>query len=85
MLQIQSGGFTLLCRQLDSGGLEITGYTGGDSVLDLRQLHDVRMIGKKAFLGCKSLRRAYLPAGICPDGAAGGGGTAYGIPGQFSI
>ncbi len=59
---MESGGFHLLYEEKD-GLLVITGHEGEGAVLDLSGIEQNIAIGKKAFLGCKSLKTVILPEG----------------------
>jgi len=63
MIKIEAGGFTLIC-QGEENNLTVTGFEGMDAVLDLSDFSNIREIGRKAFLFCKSLKRVTLPESI---------------------
>ena len=62
MIKVQNGGFILIFENEDC--TRLTGYEGGESVLDLSEYGSLTVIDRKAFLSCKILRKVILPAGI---------------------
>jgi len=70
MINVKAGGFTLLFETKDEEA-SLTGYEGLDAKLEIPasieengKKYYVTSIDKKAFLGCKGLRKAYLPNSV---------------------
>lgn len=70
MIKTTVGGFTLIFETKDDEAV-LTGYEGLDAKLEVPALVEengkkyyVTSIDKKAFLGCKGLRKAYLPNSV---------------------
>lgn len=62
MIKVQDGGFILIFEDEEQSVL--SGYEGGDAVLDLSGYGNLTTIDRKAFLSCKILRKLILPASI---------------------
>lgn len=62
MIKIQNDGFTLIFE--DESAAILTGYEGGEAVLDLSGFGNLAIIQRKAFLSCKILRKVILPSSI---------------------
>lgn len=62
-MKIEAGSFLLSCEE-KSDGLTITSYEGEGAVLDLSGNERILAIGRKAFLGCRSLQKVLLPESI---------------------
>ena len=62
MIKETLGAFTLIFE--DETREVLTGYEGGEAVLDLSGLKELKTISRKAFLSCKTLRKITLPSCI---------------------
>lgn len=60
-MEIRTDTFVL---EYDEKEKSIVGYEDMGSVLDIQDKTDVETVGKKAFLGCKSLKKVFLPGSI---------------------
>jgi hypothetical protein len=74
MINVKAGGFTLLFETKENEAI-LTGYEGLDAKLEIPasieengEKYYVTAIDKKAFLGCKGLRKAYLPNSVTSIG-----------------
>ena len=60
-MELRTEAFVL---KYDENEKSIVGYEDMGFVLDISDKTDIEIIGKKAFLGCKSLKKVFLPGSI---------------------
>ena len=63
MTEIKLDAFTLSGEETENG-IAVTGFEGGGAILDLMSDKRISAISRKAFLGCKSLKKVFLPESI---------------------
>ena len=60
-MELRTEAFVL---KYDEKEKSIVGYEDMGSVLDISDKTDIETVGKKAFLGCKSIKKVFLPESI---------------------